>query len=354
MTLNTFAYFTVRYNFSCSSNTISNNASNQYVVVITDRNENTNYSMVMDKLKNLTTARYLKEVLENHIRWKLQIYKAEIFYNSENSSSNNSNLLLFSQLCGSCNNSKDEDQNFYSLIFRNFFIVTLIFCLICIFGNGVTITHELRALIKQKGTRPKERKVHHILVLNLCLADLLMGLSFIIGTITSQLDQKELDSLCNAMGVISSLSTQSSVTILTIITIYRLKSILFPYKVITAKFIAILLVMVWFVWAVVVSLPLFDEVLFDREFTSAITVNRSADKVKIELHKFISSIEMLAQAVNCTSNEPFCLVLESLRYGLKLNNKAAIQLLTSFNLVDFEQEKVDFRTYYDVTGACTF
>ena len=177
-----------------------------------------------------------------------------------------------------------------------------------------------------------------------------MGVYFMIGAITYKIDQEKLKLVCNAMGIIAALSIQSSATILTFISAYRLKSILFPYKRVGVKFIVILLVITWFAWTFVVSLPIFNEALFGHKFTSSIILNRHDGPARFELHKFITSIETLAQAVSCTTDKPVCQLLDALPHFL--NNEVAIQLLKSFSLVDIEQEN-DFRNYYDTIGGCT-
>ena len=308
----------------------------------------------MNKLKNLKTHRNMKELLENHIHWKVQIFDAESFYNSTTNISENSNMLLFSQICTTCNDLEGVDQNTDSYFvdhLEKFYILVFMFGLVCIFGNGITMAHEIKCLIKRGKTGAKERKVYRMLVLNLCFSDCLMGVYIIIGVITFKVDRENF-SLCNFMGFISSLSMQSSATILTIISAYRLKSILFPYKLISVKFSVSLLVMVWFVWAVVMSLPFFNETLFSYGLTTSITINRSDGIINIELHKFISSFQKTVQAVNCTTDEPFCQVLDALPHYL--NNEVAIQLLKSFSLVDFEKENPDFLNFYDITEGCIF
>ena len=341
--------FSVQYNFSCSSNTASSNASGQYVVVKTERNKNTNFVNFVDELKRVKTSQSMKEFLENHVSWTVRIYEV---YISDTNVSKNSNQLFYSHLCAPCKNPQSVVENidyYFFFYLDKFYILILIFGLVCIFGNGTTIAHELYALMKRKVTPAKEQKIHHILVLNLCLADLLIGVYLVMSLIARKIDPENVN-FCNALGVISKLSMQSSATILTIITAYRLKSIIFPYKLVSTKLPVILLVIVWFAWAVVVSFPLFNEALFGHEFTSAIIVNDGA--ANIELHKLITTIQTLAQTISCTVDEPFRQLLKALRNFQ--NNDVTIQLLKSFNLVDFEQVKIDFVDYYDIEGGCTF
>ena len=111
----------------------------------------------------------MKTYLKTYIWWKVQIYKTEDFYNFATNNLNNFNLLLFQELCSPCDRQDGAVQNtrfFFLLYVDKFYILILAFSLLCIFGNGITIAHEIHCLIKRKITDSKERKIHHILVLN--------------------------------------------------------------------------------------------------------------------------------------------------------------------------------------------
>lgn len=82
-------------------------------------------------------------------------------------------------------------------------------------------------------------KVNHVLVINLALADLLMGLYLILlgsesiameGAYCSKDKAWRTSTACNVLGSISVLSTTTSVLILLIMTSYRLYGILYPFK----------------------------------------------------------------------------------------------------------------------------
>ena len=157
---------------------------------------------------------------------------------------------------------------FYLKKHHIFPVIVIAFAVISLLGNGITIIHEIHTLIKLKDTQgAKEKKLYKILVLNLCFADLLMAIyviAFLIAKITFERISSD---LCNTMGVISALSTQASVSILVIITGYRLYGVLFPFKLANIKLAVCSLVFVWIVWIVLVLLPLFNESLFAFEFT---------------------------------------------------------------------------------------
>ena len=120
--------------------------------------------------------------------------------------------------------------NFYAA--RTWFIFVLL-GLLCLLGNIVVIYDKIICLRKAQN-QDKEIQIYHILVLNLALADLLMGIYLTaIGfesnrKVANGIYSSEPNGLCNGLGIISTLSSQISLTILFIISIYRLLSVIRP------------------------------------------------------------------------------------------------------------------------------
>ena len=86
-----------------------------------------------------------------------------------------------------------------------------------------------------------------MLMLNLCLADVLMAIYLIVlpNTLKHSSSPERATSLtCDALGVTSVLSLQVSMSILVIISAYRSFSVLYLYKHIHAKASVILIVLV--------------------------------------------------------------------------------------------------------------
>ena len=340
----------VRSIYSCPNNPTFDDSNGIYEVVKTDENRNaSNYSALLDELRRVNSARSMKLFLENYVRWNVRINAVQqISEFSENISLNYSNQLSFSRFCDSCY-SPDAEKIFLGT-FDDYYVVIFILGLVSLFGNGTTIFHVLKIIIKQNFTNEKERKIYNILVLNLCLADLLMGIHLTIGTIALRFDFLD-STLCNALGIMSALSIQVSASILVIITCYRLYGVLFPFNHIRIKLSVISLVIIWFLWLVVVSIPLFNEKLFAFEFTQEVVITNSDNEEKIELYGIIRTIQNLAKNLN-TTDELFNEVLHVLnKYK---SNEVALQLLKSFNLINFEHSEIDFIDYYDVSTGCTF
>lgn len=76
---------------------------------------------------------------------------------------------------------------------------------------------------------------------------------------------------CNMSGLLSTISSESSVFILTIITIDRYLSVLYPFslKRRTKSFAILLMILVWLVTIILALLPLLDTNLFGDEFYSS-------------------------------------------------------------------------------------
>ena len=152
------------------------------------------------------------------------------------------------------------------------YVVLVAMEIISLLGNGAAIMYEIQTLTKQTTRKAKEEKINNMLVLNLCFADLLMGIYLIIISLSYLLNHTIAFNfnLCNAMGIISTLSIQVSMSVLVIISAYRLYSVLYPFKPIRIKVAVILMVLIWIVWMVVAIVPVFNETLFAHKFTKAV------------------------------------------------------------------------------------
>ena len=348
--------FLVRYHYSCPSNRTLANSGGQFIVTKTDTNIVAADSSLIKELGRVNNSRNMKEFLENHIRWQVGIYshdESKTLYDKANKSNN----LIFSRICASCDDpNQDDDSNDGLLVFHvgYYFIAIIPIGLVSLLGNGITAIHEIKKVISLKTNEAKERKVYNVLVLNLCISDSLMGLYLTLGPIAFRFSDQEVmnTNLCNALGVTSVLSMQASVSIIVIITAYRLFGVLFPYKRIHIKTTVILLVLVWLLWFVVLTLPLLSETLLAHQFTQTIVLNKhNGNRTIIDLPRFIKNIQNLARSMNST-DDLFGHVLDAVsKYE---SNEVAVQLLQSFDLVDFERDEMSFVNYYYFASGCTF
>ena len=312
-----------------------------------------NYANLSDELKHIKSSREMKEFLQNQIQCHVQIFENQVDDILTRNTSNNLNSIFFPQLCKTCNSTYEDIPVFY---FRNHRIIPVIlvgFAVISLLGNGITIIYEVQTLIKLRDTPPdaKEKKLYKILVLNLCFADLLMAIYLIAFLITKLAFKRISSDLCNTMGVTSALSTQVSVSILVIITGYRLYGVLFPFKLVNIKLTVRLLVFIWIAWIVVVSLPFFNESLFAFEFTREIESNSVDGEKSFTEHitKVTKTVQHLASAINATDDLFSQVLVTANKFQ---TNEVAVQVLKSFNLVNVEHN-TSLVNYYSSKLGCT-
>ena len=291
----------------------------------------------------------MKEFLERNIFWNVRIYKPNSIDISSRNYTKDFSKLFFSRLCDSCvipegvadnNDDRHHIKKYYSLV--------VILGVVSLIGNVVTFVHEI--MILSKKNYAKERRLYNVLVLNLCFANLLMSVYLITSPIALRVFERINFRVCNAMGVISALSVQASASILMIITAYRLYGVLCPYKHVYSKLIFILLGIVWLTWLIVVTLPLTGESLFSHEFTREIEVELEDDVFHFSPRQIYRTVQTLSRAINVT-DEPFSKVLHVLSDNKR--NDVAVQLLKSFNLIDFERYEVNFVGPYLMRRWCS-
>ena len=109
--------------------------------------------------------------------------------------------------------------------------------------------------------------------------------------------------LCNALGIISTVSSQVSITILLIISFYRLVRLTKPYKSLQFKLIVRLLTLTkvtWFIWFVVAAMPLIPLKPLKSAFTFGFVKDRQADR---------NSVIAFLQSLFLPLKQECCLVL---------------------------------------------
>ena len=79
--------------------------------------------------------------------------------------------------------------------------------------------------------------------------------------------------MCNGLAIINTVSSQVSVTILFIISVYRLVSVTKPFRTHHFKSVILLVIVTWTVWLVVAILPLIPAEPFKTTFTLGLTKN---------------------------------------------------------------------------------
>ena len=177
--------------------------------------------------------------------------------------------------------------------------------LVCVVGNTMVIYTKLSKFFGKK-ILPDEIKIYYFLVLNLAISDSLMGV-YLIGVAFEMKRKSTVNTYvsepfsCGVLGVLNLLSSQVTVTIILIISYYRLYSVIWPYKRPTFKFTIILCAWVWILCLVVSIFPVLDIGVVSEFFTWGITKDYSfnADSFLMLKH----GLDFTATFVNFPDND---------------------------------------------------
>ena len=225
--------------------------------------------------------------LLDHVNWRMFIYSCkqtcsnisysenEFHYYSASCLRGNIDDLLFYSSQYDAKNSND----FNSLIMSTWFFL-LIFGLLCLLGNIFVICDKTKRLIKT--VKPdKEIQIYQTLVLNLALSDSLMGVY--LTAMAFEFKHKATPGhefyysnpgICKGLAIMNTVSSQVSITILFIISVYRLVSVTKPFRTYHFKSVILLIIVTWAVWLMVATLPLIPTEPFETTFTFGLTKNR--------------------------------------------------------------------------------
>ena len=324
----------------------------------------------------------MTEFLENHIRWNAFVQPENVnsilkmpknFTHPEEcgQTSNIINAISPNELCSNCDDTVDKNND--SQQCRNLPSITLSFILanypapfitmgvLSLLGNLIALIYEIKTLMQLSKQDAKEIKIYNMLVLNLCLADILMAIYLIVlpnALKHSSRPERATSLTCDALGVTSVLSLQVSMSILVIISAYRLFSVLYPYKHVHVKVTVVLIVMVWIIWLFVAIVPLLNETVLAHAFTRRIMVCPKGDNVcnftetsrPRSVWKITANVQDLENGL-VSENNLYSQVIK--RVNEYQTNEVALQLLNSFNLVNMECNDIHLIDYYTSFRACT-
>ena len=156
-------------------------------------------------------------------------------------------------------------------------VLMWIFGLSALLGNGFVIFWRLIPHKRQERRKTKSSQVQSILVTNLALGDGLMGVYMMIiasadmyyrGVYIVYAEEWQRSIVCKVAGLLSVLSSETSVFFMTIISIDRFLSIVFPFSQVnlspkTAKVAA---VVIWFLTIVLSLMPVWVKQYFGSEY----------------------------------------------------------------------------------------
>ena len=224
-----------------------------------------------------------------------------------------------------------------------------IFGLISIIGNFVVVYQKLKSMLTQ-AKQHKEIKIFVFLVLNLSLADLLMGVYvFSLSTnilIKSNSADHFIDyPFCNAMGVMNFASSQISVTVLVFISSFRCYSVLYPYKRVSLKLAYVLVAVTWIVWSIMAILPIAPNNAFQKFFQYGIRLDQGKEH---DLH-LAEPDSLIKNLLISTGNSSQYQDILSVSYTAE----EVINVLQRFSLVNLEQETAEPLGYYNLQPVCS-
>ena len=241
--------------------------------------------------------------LLNHVNWRMFIYSCEqtcsnFSYSKnefQNDCPNSASCLsgyIDDLLLHSSRYREEGVNNLNSLVMSAWFGL-LVFGLFCLLGNIFVICDKIKDLTKSVETA-KEIQTYQTLVLNLALSDTLMGvylsaMAFKFKHKATPGDEVYYSNLgiCTGLAIINAVSSQVLITILFIISVYRLVSVTKPFRTHHFKSVILLIIVAWVVWLVIAILPLIPVEPFETTFTFAITKNRQAVRNSIiNFHRF--------------------------------------------------------------------
>ena len=328
-------------------------------------NDNKSTLLFQKHLAKVETAEEMNQFLKENVNWEVHAYPivadnsfrtAKRLQNQTlvHCGENIEDAELFVQ--GLCTSEEAKSDGHTELLYSHHWLY-LVMGIVAFVGNGVVIFHEIKSLRKRSKksnlSTSKEKNIYKFLVLNLSLADFLMSVYLIVYSVAlhySPTTSNVMDvNLCEALGVMSVLSSQVSVTVLVVISGYRLRAIIYPYKQVRMKLPIILISLAWAVWLVVAAFPLFNiEFIFAKGIVLHDATN-FRQMTRMPFWRIRKSIAELTNHINDTSD--FGKLLHTLS---KFPSKqTTFHVLSSFGFVNFETDNWNLIGYYDSRRGCT-
>ena len=227
--------------------------------------------------------------------------------------------------------------------------------ILCLIGNIIVIFDKITSLRKSQN-KGKEVQIYYILVLNLAIADWLMGiyLTAVAFEIRHKVYHSQFFSnpgICNVLGVLNALSTQVSITVLLIISIYRLVGVAYPYRNQHVKVVVSSLIITWVLWLIIAILPLIPLDPLKTSFTFGLAKQRMLENdTLIDFMHFTPVLERILNLVNVTHYPEVHSVLLAI---IQFPTVSVLEKATAvLGLVNFDTERWSLVGYYDLQYAC--
>ena len=308
------------------------------------------------------------EKLLDHVNWRMFIYSC---VETSGGFSFSEYELQDGCMNSSCSFTDDIDylfrfrlhcgDNINCSTFLNSSLVTqwyifLVLGLLSLVGNMVVIYDKIVSLRKFQN-KHKEIQIYHTLVLNLSLADLLMGLY--LTTISFEIRYKVDNGVyfskygfCNAFAIVNVVSSQVSITTLFIISFYRLVGITRPFKRQHLKSVITLIGLTWIVWIVVAILPIIPLEPFKTSFAVGLSKDYKYEKNSFADYPYFANIlqnyAIPSFAINATEARS---VLQAVaQYPTQ---EVMEKFSSALGWVDFETENWSTVGMYDYQYTCS-
>ena len=244
---------------------------------------------------------------------------------------------------------REEVEN-HDIVLDSIKVPYFIYGLIGIIGNMVVIYEKLKNMYVQP-KQQKEIKIFLVLVLNLSMADLLMGVY--VFALSTNIIAKENSAdhfieytFCNILGVMNFASSQISVTILVLISTFRWYSVAFPYKQVSSKLAYYLVTVAWIFWTIMAIFPIAPNRIFQNFFKYGVRLDQNKEH---DLH-VPEPVLLLKNLLKSSSNS-------SGQYENILNKEftpnEVIRMLQTLGIVDPVEHTAEPLGYYNLQPVCS-
>ena len=352
---------------SFNQNKTCSTISKTFVLVtnITDRLKRN----IMEFAPHVSSEKDVKTLLD-YVNWELFVHTCEksLCNYISNQKLRSQNLCLINASCcwsnayeavvsisRRCENSNCTD--FFKTSAISHWYIFFVFGIICLSGNFVVIYQKVADFCKNQNQQ-KNILIYNILVLNLSIANLLMGIY--LTSISLEIKRKLINEniyfsnhdFCNFLGVISTVSTQTSISVLAVISFCRLASLTFPYKEQRVKVVVGIVVLTWLIWLIVALLPTIPLEPLVTMFTFGISKSRTITTGSLNSFEItVPLIEELKFLLSGSKYKEINLVLEAIT---KYPTRSVLSKIHDrFGWIDLDTDDWFYASYYNLNYICT-
>ena len=239
----------------------------------------------------------------------------------------------------------------------SFQVLIWLMAVLSVTGNCFVLFSSFITLNKNYATMTAEKKVHFTMVINLAIADFLMGVYlFIISVVSAVFSGPQgrlqfimsLTPLCNFLGVLSSVSSQMSVTVLVVITTARLFSVVNPYKAVNVRFFPFFSGFCWVSWIVIACVPLSNTDLARNVFEGVVATGCNRHR-RVSRYSYQNVRQILDDFLANLNYECDATSAQTLWWSDSTTGPKALEIAQHLKLIN---ENPFFLTYYSQHTLC--